>query len=469
MAKKKTSTQNQSNTADLYREPTVTKDNVVAKGDGPEREVGVKLPDSEEGNQLYGAVLKAVHCPACAQREGEPCRDMRLSAPFDKYPPEFEDEDRFTTVHAERLSFWAHKRWEAGEDIQPLDLEEGFVVGIPPKGDARSYRWLVDAGDASAERLDVDLERAAVFEQDEARAAAKAIKGAKVYTVEQARMFWEEGKAVAAIVKLPKPDEPKAPNGSKAVMVFDVAKALGGPLRRETGWLYFLDKNCNVARSRMVSAAGKGKGKNREAEVIIETDVSREEGWLYFIGKDGNVWRTELQRKGHAPHLVDEEGRVLFERELPVPLTDEELKERGQELAEKMREVDQAEQAKKDAAAHHKQIVERLTAEASDMARVIRAGKVERSVKCYTEHDLEKEVARVVRCDTGEVVETRTLSRDELNDLRQGKLFKEPAPAAEGEGEGEGEGEEEGEGEGVEPEALEAAAEDGAPAEAVAP
>lgn len=76
-------------------------------------------------------------------------------------------------------------------------------------------------------------------------------------------------------------------------MATKVAKA---GVKREKGWLYFLDKNGNVARAKMVKGGGK-HGKQRQ-EVITKTGVKRQEGYLYFIDKQGDVAMTKMNRGG---------------------------------------------------------------------------------------------------------------------------------------------------------------------------
>ena len=67
-------------------------------------------------------------------------------------------------------------------------------------------------------------------------------------------------------------------------------------VKKEKGFLYYLDRNGNVTRSQM-ARAGKGGG---NPEVIAATGVSREPGWLYFIDNDGDVSRSKLAKsRGH--------------------------------------------------------------------------------------------------------------------------------------------------------------------------
>ena len=61
---------------------------------------------------------------------------------------------------------------------------------------------------------------------------------------------------------------------------------------KEKGYLYYLDKNGDVARSKMARGADKGGN----AEVVSRCGVSRESGWLYFIDKDGDVAKAKMAR-----------------------------------------------------------------------------------------------------------------------------------------------------------------------------
>jgi hypothetical protein len=65
-------------------------------------------------------------------------------------------------------------------------------------------------------------------------------------------------------------------------------------VKREKGWLYFVDKKGNVARAKMVRGRKKGKQKQ---EVLVKAGVKRESGYLYFIDKDGDVSMTKMARK----------------------------------------------------------------------------------------------------------------------------------------------------------------------------
>ena len=64
-------------------------------------------------------------------------------------------------------------------------------------------------------------------------------------------------------------------------------------IKKEKGFLYYLDKGGNVSRSKM--ARGNQGGGN--AEVVAECGVQRESGFLYFIDKDGDVSRSPMARR----------------------------------------------------------------------------------------------------------------------------------------------------------------------------
>jgi hypothetical protein len=66
---------------------------------------------------------------------------------------------------------------------------------------------------------------------------------------------------------------------------------------RETGWLYYLDKECNIGRSKMVRG-GQRQSASDKPEVVMKTDIERSEGYLYFIDKQGDISRIKMSRGG---------------------------------------------------------------------------------------------------------------------------------------------------------------------------
>tara|TARA_B100000686_G_scaffold224729_1_gene231909 strand:- start:268 stop:495 length:228 start_codon:yes stop_codon:yes gene_type:complete len=70
----------------------------------------------------------------------------------------------------------------------------------------------------------------------------------------------------------------------------DKVKTTG--VTKESGYLYYLDKNGNVSRVKMARGANKGGS----PEVVANAGVQRESGWLYFIDKDGDISRAKMAR-----------------------------------------------------------------------------------------------------------------------------------------------------------------------------
>ena len=73
-------------------------------------------------------------------------------------------------------------------------------------------------------------------------------------------------------------------------LMAEVVKNTG--VTKEKGYLYYLDKQGDVSRSKM-ARAGKGGG---NAEKVASAGVTREAGWLYFIDKNGDVSRSPMAR-----------------------------------------------------------------------------------------------------------------------------------------------------------------------------
>jgi 20S proteasome alpha/beta subunit len=66
-------------------------------------------------------------------------------------------------------------------------------------------------------------------------------------------------------------------------------------VKREAGYLYFIDVDGNVARTKMARA---GQKTDRKIEVVAKTGIKKEKGYLYFLDKKGNVSRAKMARKG---------------------------------------------------------------------------------------------------------------------------------------------------------------------------
>lgn len=106
-------------------------------------------------------------------------------------------------------------------------------------------------------------------------------------------------------------------------------------------------------------------------------------------------------------------------RLLPCKLTDTELDIRRDQIAQLVSELAAAEQARKDAAAAHRLVIDDLDERIGLVAREIREKSELRQVEVREEIDQETAVADTVRTDTGEVIARRALSPHE----RQASLF----------------------------------------------
>ncbi len=65
-------------------------------------------------------------------------------------------------------------------------------------------------------------------------------------------------------------------------------------IKREKGWLYYLDKQGDVSRARM--ARGGGKVPKGRPQKVVKVGIERETGFLYFIDKKGNVCKVKMAR-----------------------------------------------------------------------------------------------------------------------------------------------------------------------------
>jgi len=66
-------------------------------------------------------------------------------------------------------------------------------------------------------------------------------------------------------------------------------------VKREKGWLYYIDKQGNVARKRMARGGAKKQSLGK-AEVVAKVGLKREKGYLYFIDKQGDISKAKMAR-----------------------------------------------------------------------------------------------------------------------------------------------------------------------------
>ncbi len=67
-------------------------------------------------------------------------------------------------------------------------------------------------------------------------------------------------------------------------------------VKKQAGYLYFVDKKGNVARAKM-SRGGRKKGKAK-IEVVAKAGLKKKSGYLYFIDKSGDISAAKMARGG---------------------------------------------------------------------------------------------------------------------------------------------------------------------------
>jgi hypothetical protein len=67
-------------------------------------------------------------------------------------------------------------------------------------------------------------------------------------------------------------------------------------VKKEKGYLYFVDKNGDISRA-VMARGGRKKGKTR-VEKVAKAGVKKDNGYLYFVDKNGDVSRAKMARRG---------------------------------------------------------------------------------------------------------------------------------------------------------------------------
>lgn len=71
-------------------------------------------------------------------------------------------------------------------------------------------------------------------------------------------------------------------------------KVLKCKVKRQKGYLYYIDKKGNVSMAKMA----RGKKKGGSPRVVIKAGIKKEPGYLYFIDKQGDVSMAKMARGG---------------------------------------------------------------------------------------------------------------------------------------------------------------------------
>ncbi len=65
-------------------------------------------------------------------------------------------------------------------------------------------------------------------------------------------------------------------------------------VKKEEGWLYFVDKQGDISRAKM-ARGGRKKGSTK-TEKVAKVGVKKEPGYLYFVDKHGDISRAKMAR-----------------------------------------------------------------------------------------------------------------------------------------------------------------------------
>ena len=112
-------------------------------------------------------------------------------------------------------------------------------------------------------------------------------------------------------------------------------------------------------------------------------------------------------------------------RSLSVKLTDKELRERSIELAQVLDDVGAAEHEKKAATARFNEAIETLNSRSRTLGSAVKSGTEVRQVECRWIQNMAEIKMELRRDDTGEVVESRPMTKEE----RQVAMFPSPFAA----------------------------------------
>lgn len=100
--------------------------------------------------------------------------------------------------------------------------------------------------------------------------------------------------------------------------------------------------------------------------------------------------------------------------QLPVRLTDGEIRERGEELAAKLEKQAEVTIEAKAKATAYKDVINELGTQINALAWKVNQGKENRAVDCREEANFTNRMAETFRMDTGEVVRSRPLTPAEM-------------------------------------------------------
>jgi hypothetical protein len=100
-------------------------------------------------------------------------------------------------------------------------------------------------------------------------------------------------------------------------------------------------------------------------------------------------------------------------RNLPVILSEAELKVKASEFAREFRALDLMKEELKGITARKNNEIKHKALKVSVLSTVVDTGIEHREVECVQRQDREKLIIEIIRCDTGEVIQTRPMTANE--------------------------------------------------------
>jgi hypothetical protein len=156
-------------------------------------------------------------------------------------------------------------------------------------------------------------------------------------------------------------------------------------------------------------------------ENVDDADVVLDEDRVFLADVQASAEATEASPPADKPppeEESEEEPRAITRR-LPCPLTDAEVIALGDEIDTLLAEAEEVEDERKSAASEYKSRLDKIAERVRKISNQRRGRVVEREIEVTITDDLARAVQIITRCDTGEVVEQRTLTAQELQRLRQ--------------------------------------------------
>lgn len=62
-------------------------------------------------------------------------------------------------------------------------------------------------------------------------------------------------------------------------------------VKKEKGYLYYVDKDGDVSRTKMA----RGRKKGGKPEKVAKAGIKKEKGYLYYVDKNGNIARSKAK------------------------------------------------------------------------------------------------------------------------------------------------------------------------------